>query len=209
MRGVLLQSFEAHLQQAELPLDHAKRVLDLCSHACLDVLALLRLRLRTALRQLGNVARSRCDVPVHLALYAALRAAISRVGPHMFFLAMQQIGYLFYIGLVGRRRRDGVDQTAVGVHANVRLHPEEPLVALLRLVHLRIALALLVLGRTGRRDDRRVNDAAALEQQSLAGEVRVDLLEDVFRQVVLFQEMPEELMPSTEVNQLESQEAPA
>ena len=67
-------------------------------------------------------------------------------------------------GVVGHRVRQGRYYYRHPV--NVRLHPEEPLVALLGLVHLRIAFALLVLGRAGRGDDGGVDDAALPEQQA-------------------------------------------
>jgi hypothetical protein len=88
---------------------------------------------------------------------------------------MQQVGNLLDVGLVGRRGGDGVHQAAVGVDRNVRLHAEVPLVALLGLVHLRVALAFGVLGRARRSDDRGIHDAAALEQEALLRQVRVDL----------------------------------
>ena len=50
-----------------------------------------------------------------------------------------------------------------GVGADVQLHPEMPLVPLLRLVHLRVAGVALVPGRRRRRDDGGVNDAALLQ----------------------------------------------
>jgi len=84
-----------------------------------------------------------------------------------------------------------VHQAAVGIDADVRLHPEEPLVALLGLMHLGVALAFGVLGGAGRRDDGRVHDAAALEQQALARQQRVDHLQDVVRQVVGLEQVPE------------------
>src|SRR5208282_1052718 len=49
-----------------------------------------------------------------------------------------------------------------------RLHPEIPLLALLRLVHLRITLLLAVLGRGGRMDNGRVHDRAGRDPHSPA-----------------------------------------
>lgn len=40
-----------------------------------------------------------------------------------------------------------VDQTRTGVRADMHLHAEVPLVALLGLMHFRVALAVLILGR--------------------------------------------------------------
>jgi hypothetical protein len=44
--------------------------------------------------------------------------------------------------------------------AQVRLHPEVPLLALLRLVHLWIALLFLILGRSGRVQEGCLDDRA-------------------------------------------------
>ena len=82
-------------------------------------------------------------------------------------------GDLLDVGLVGRRGGDGVHQAAGGINGDVRLHAEVPLVALLGLVHLGVALTVLVLGRARRGNDGRVDDAALLEQQALACQVRV------------------------------------
>jgi hypothetical protein len=100
---------------------------------------------------------------------------------------MQQIGHVLDVRLIGRR----VHQAAVGVHSDVRLHPEEPLVALPGLMHPRVPLALGVLGGARRRDDRGVNDAAALEKQALARQQRADRPQDVIGQVIGFEQVPE------------------
>ena len=72
---------------------------------------------------------------------------------------VQQIGDLLDVRLAGPCRRDRVDQAAVSVHANVRLHAEMPRVALLGLVHFGVTLAFLVLRRIERRDDREIGRA--------------------------------------------------
>ncbi|MCY1311001.1 hypothetical protein D9M70_612520 [compost metagenome] len=51
-------------------------------------------------------------------------------------------------------------QSRVSIHADVRLHAEVVLVALLGLVHLRIALLILVFGRTRRMNQRGIDDGA-------------------------------------------------
>lgn len=58
---------------------------------------------------------------------------------------------------VGGRAHRRVHQARVSIHANVSLHAEVPLGSLLGLVHLRVALSRLVLGRTRRRDERGVH----------------------------------------------------
>ena len=190
MRGVLDQPAEAHLHQAELTLDHAEGVLDLGAHTGLALLALLHRRFGAPLGQLGDVARAGGDVPLQvLALHADLRAAVARVGPDRAFLAVQQVGDLLDVGLVGRGGGDRVHQTAGSVHRDVRLHAEVPLVALLGLVHFRVAFTLPVLGGTRRRDDGGVHDAALPEQQALALEVLVDGREDVLGEVALLEQV--------------------
>lgn len=57
-------------------------------------------------------------------------------------------------------------------------------------MHLRIALALIVLRRAWRRDDRGIDDAASLEQQAFASQVRVDLLDEVLGPIELFEHAP-------------------
>ena len=83
-------------------------------------------------------------------------------------VAVQKIGYLFHVRFIGSGRRHRVNQAAVGIDADMRLHAEVPLLALLRLMHVGVALALGILGRTRRRDDRGIDDAATFEKQALS-----------------------------------------
>ncbi|OLH31316.1 hypothetical protein DXO27_10025, partial [Xanthomonas oryzae pv. oryzae] len=104
---------------------------------------------------------------------------------------MQQLVRLRDIGHVGRCAFDVVHQPGVIVHPDVRLHPEVILIPFLGLVHVRIALALLVLGRTGRRNDRGIHDRPAPQTLPLARQVRVDPVEQLARQIMPLQQMPE------------------
>ncbi len=63
---------------------------------------------------------------------------------------MQQTMALRNIVDVGSRANHTVRKTRVGIYANLRLHLEVLLVSLLGLLHLRIALAVLVLRRAER-----------------------------------------------------------
>src|SRR5439155_6571557 len=65
------------------------------------------------------------------------------------------------------------------------------LFALLRLVHLRIALLLPVLGRSGCVQDGRVHDRAGRDSHSLRLQVQVHLPQDLFPQLAFFQQVPE------------------
>lgn len=86
---------------------------------------------------------------------------------------------------VARRASHGVHKTRVGIHTDVGIHPEEPLVALLALVHLRGALPVLVLGRTQCSDQRGIDHRAGVEQQA------VDQREDLIGQFVALQQVAE------------------
>ncbi len=72
----------------------------------------------------------------------------------------------------------------LGIHADVGLHAVVPLVALLRLVHLRVTLATGVLRRAGRGNDGGIHDGAGAHEQTLLGQVGVDLSEQRLGQVV-------------------------
>src|SRR5438094_8159369 len=97
-----------------------------------------------AVAPMGAVLGLRRALPDHFAL-----SAISLIAPHPRFFAVQQIGQYHRIGYVRRRRHRRVDDLRLAIYSHVRLHPEVPLFPLLRLVHLRIALLLPVLGRSG------------------------------------------------------------
>ena len=92
---------------------------------------------------------------------------------------------------VGRRGCHRVDQLVSAVDADVRLHAEVPLVALLGLVHLRVTLAVAVLGRTRRADDRRIDDRTGADLEALLSQVRVDRGEDLRAQLIGLQQMAE------------------
>src|SRR5437879_12713969 len=62
--------------------------------------------------------------------------------------------------------------------------PKYPLFALLRLVHLRIALLLPVLGRSGCVQDGRVHDGARRDSHPLRLQVQIHLSQDLFPQLV-------------------------
>ena len=64
---------------------------------------------------------------------------------------------------VGRGGDQGMHQPRGGIDANVCFHAEVPLIAFLGLMHLRIALAVLVLGRGRRGDQCGINDRAFAE----------------------------------------------
>ena len=116
---------------------------------------------------------------------------ITRVAPHLALLAMQQIGQQVHVRHVGRSRGHRVNVALLRIHPDMRLQPEVPLVALLRLVHRRIALPSLVLGRGRSMDDGRIDDRAGLDADALGLQMYVHRLQHQAAQFVLLQQMPE------------------
>lgn len=65
---------------------------------------------------------------------------------------MQQLGDLRDIGHISRSAVNMMNQSRISIGADIRLHPEDGL------MHLGIALAFLVLGRTGGMNDGGTDD---------------------------------------------------
>ena len=115
--------------------------------------------------------------------------AIGLVAPDMGLFAMQQFRQNCRVGHVGRRRYHRVHQLALAVHADMRLHPEVPLLAFARLVHLRVTLLLPILGRTGRVNDGRVHNRACRNAHSALLQVQVDGFQNLAAQSMLLQKV--------------------
>ena len=115
-------------------------------------------------------------MPLHILFGVGplVRTLVARVCENIRLLPMQQAVGLDHVVDVPSGASHGVNQAGIGVHANVRLHPEEPLLALLALVHLRVALATGVLGRARRRDQRGIDHRAAAQHQALGTQQQVD-----------------------------------
>src|SRR4051794_27362757 len=73
---------------------------------------------------------------------------------------MQQRRRLSNVGFVGSRALDRMHQSRGNIDADMRLHPEVPLIALLGLMHLRVTALLLVLGRGRSGNDGGIDDRA-------------------------------------------------
>src|SRR3989338_6080713 len=106
-------------------------------------------------------------------------------------VAVQQLRERVFVVFVGGCRNNRMDQLGLAVHADVRLHAEVPLVALLGLAHLRVARLALVLGRGRGIDNRRVDDGAGRNLHSLVLEMSTDFLKQTLAQLMLFQQMAE------------------
>ena len=90
---------------------------------------------------------------------------------------------------IGRGRRHRVDNLRLAVHADMRLQAKIPLIAFLGLMHLRIPLAIFVLGRGRSRDDCRVHDAASANLDPLGGDMCVDRFKQHLSQAVGFNQV--------------------
>src|SRR5580658_867448 len=73
----------------------------------------------------------------------------------------------------GRKSADRMHDALVGIDTDVRFGSEVILVALLGLVHLRNALLVLFIGRTGRSNHGRVDDSARRNAYALAFQIQV------------------------------------
>jgi hypothetical protein len=85
---------------------------------------------------------------------------IGRITPDASFIAMQQIFKHLGVMNIGGHSRHRVDDFGFAVYANMGFHTKIPLITFLGLMHLRIALLVLVLGRTRRIDDAGIHNGA-------------------------------------------------
>ena len=100
-------------------------------------------------------------------LKAFVSPLVARVGKHHNLSAVQQAVSLGHIVDSGRRADAAMHQARVGIHPNIRFHPEVLLVALVGLVYLGVALTRTVLGRTWRGNQGGIDNRADFEQQAL------------------------------------------
>ncbi|KRH79055.1 hypothetical protein FERRO_01160 [Ferrovum sp. JA12] len=188
--GVLGKTAIANLGIAELPLDDPERVF----HQRPDgrqqaVERLLLLAQRATGRLLGRRQHRQIafllegvDRPVFL--------VIPPISQNQSFLAMQAGFHHRDVGDLGCRAFNGMHQAAFGIDADVRLHAEMPLVALLDLRHFRIALLVFILCRTRRRNQRGIDDRTALHRQAFLRQYGIDLGKDRDGQIMLLQQVP-------------------
>ena len=101
--------------------------------------------LRTAVNSKINTGK----VLVLLNFEAFLNTKIAGISINDFVIFSNQIYSFGNIMLVCRRNRDGMNQTASGVYANMALHAKAPYVAFSGLVHLRIACFLRIFMELG------------------------------------------------------------
>src|SRR5690606_27222001 len=156
--AVLGQPPVAGLHVTELALDDPERMFDLRPDAGDDAVDPRVERMQLAgLRCLAHDAPDLARPPEPR---LALGADIALVRPDRILVAVQK--RIPDLTVVDPRRRGikAVGHAAVGIDADVRLHAEIPLVALLGGGHFWVASAGLVLGRGWRIDNRRIDQRA-------------------------------------------------
>jgi len=104
---------------------------------------------------------------------------------------MQQMRQGERVGHIGRRGQHRMNELVTTVDRHVRLHSEVPLLALGGLMHLRVALALSVLGRTRCADDRRIDDRALADLDAVVRQIRVHPRQQLLAELVPLQQMTE------------------
>src|SRR5665213_3254771 len=116
----------------------------------------------------GEILRLRRRFAYRLAL-----ALISAVAPYAGLIAVQNVFDRSAVMHVGRCRRHRMDNLGFAVDADVRLHAEIPLIAFFGLMHLRVALAICVLGGGWRGDDSSVHNNTRSDLDPLGREMLV------------------------------------
>src|SRR3546814_19752869 len=111
-------------------------------------------------------------------------AGRTRIGAVHVFRALQQLFALVDVRHVSRRTYHAMHQARFVIDADVGLHAKVILVALLGLVHLWVALAVFVLGRTRRIDQRGIDDGALAQRQATVTQVAIDNCQDASSQFV-------------------------
>lgn len=109
------------------------------------------------------------DLPDDLAtvmLRTLLDPGVTSIGTHHVLLVVQQFVDLCNVRNIGRRGHYAVHQSRLIVDTSVGFRAEVMLVSILGLVHFRVALAILVLGRTRRVNQRGIYDSALAQQQT-------------------------------------------
>ncbi|MNC62981.1 hypothetical protein D3C75_1130670 [compost metagenome] len=104
---------------------------------------------------------------------------------------MQQLIDLRHVRHIRHRAHQAVHQSGFGIDADVRFHTKKVLISFLRLMHFRVALAVLVLGRTRRVNDRRIDHRTLAQHQATVTQIAVDDLQDPTRQLMFLQQAPE------------------
>lgn len=194
LRRVFGQTTIPDLAMTEQAFDDVETMLDLGALARLGLLQFLFDAAQFVVLERLAQARAHRGMPFDIGadvFSPFAHALVAGVAEHDLLCAVQQRVRLRDVSGVAGRADDRVHQTRGHVDANMSLHAEIPFVALLGLVHFRIAFAIAVLGRWRRGDQSGVNDGALAHRQAFAGQMAVDFAEDALGQFMLLKQPPE------------------
>src|SRR5665213_2932326 len=189
MMSVLEQSAEANLTEAKYALDRPENMFHPCANLRLQSVRLADPLVDATVAPIGLVGQilcHRCYTRQDISL-----ASIGLIAPHPRLFSVQQVRQRFLVSDIGCRDLYRVNDLRSAVDANVYFHAEIPLLALLDLVHLRVAIPVLVLRRARGVDNRRIHDRAIAHFDATRGQMSVNDLQYTGAHVVLFQQMPE------------------
>jgi len=175
-------------------LDHMERMLNLGADAGLGRLYLGDEIAQGGTRQCFDLAGSLGDVPLHgrLGTFRSLfNPLVARIAEGRLFIAVQQGLGLRNIADMTGRPKHRMHQAGMDIDAKGRLHAKVPLVAFLALVHLRVALARLVLRRGRGGNQGRIDERAFSQHQSPGRKMVGNRIEDRLGQLMTFQKMTE------------------
>lgn len=188
LRRVLRQTPIAQLQVPELALDHPEGMPHFGADASLEVLQLIEQSYScTGLVQREMLARAHGHVPACLEArnrWPLGHTLVAGVSKNIGLLAANEAAGLGDLVDVGSGAHQRINQSRVGVCADVALYATVPLVAVPGLVHLGVSRTRVVLGGTGCRDQRAVDHGAGLGQQSLGRQHVVDGSQYLWGQLV-------------------------
>lgn len=187
MMGVFLQPFVSHFGKTKLPLHDTEGVFDPGANSgfrpvlCSVFIGQFAIPAAFSVREIPG---SRRVIGNDISF-----PGIGRITPYPGFLSVQQITENNRIVNIGGCSYHGMNQPGFAIYTDMRLHPEIPLIPFLRLVHIRIALSFLVLGGTGRINDRCIDNGAAGNFYPVLIEIFINQMEQVIAEIVLFHQM--------------------
>ena len=118
-------------------------------------------------------------------------ALIAAIAPHLALFAVQQVGQYVHVRRRGRRGAYRMHHALFAVHADMRLQAEVLLLALARLLHLRVALTGSILRRAGCVEDSRIDDRSRGVMDASRGQMMAPRLQPLSTQLVPFKQVAE------------------
>lgn len=120
-----------------------------------------------------------------------MNAGITRITPDPLLLSMKKLICRIKIMHIRCCGFYAVNQAVPVINANMHLHAKVPFIAFLGLVHFRVSLTFLVLGRAGCGDNRGINNGAFSHHQALLSQLGAYGIEDHLAQFVTLKQMTE------------------